>query len=59
VAVTLPSGASTAAPGATIYNVAVHTWKAGADFTSGRWSRAATAVDLSSASSASIALTLP
>jgi len=59
VAITLPSGASTAAPGATLYNVAVHTWKAGADATSGRWSRAGSPVDLSSAGSASLALTLP
>jgi len=59
LAVTLPGGTSTTAPGAAIYDVALHTWKAGADAGSGRWSRAAAAVDLSHAGSASVALTLP
>jgi Domain of unknown function (DUF4382) len=59
VTITLPSGSSTAAPGATVYGVALHTWKSASEFTTGRWSRAGTNVDLSGASTASVSLTLP
>jgi len=59
VTFTLPSGTSTAAPGATLYGVSVHTWKASAAASTGRWSRASSNADLASASTASVAVTLP
>jgi len=59
VTFTLPSGTSTTAPGASLYGVSVHTWKAGAATTSGRWSRAASNADLATASIASVAVALP
>ena len=57
--VTLPTGAVAAAPGATIYNVAVHTWTASDVFASARWSRLATPVDLSATSTGSATIALP
>ncbi len=57
--ITLPSGSATTAPGAAIYGVAVHSWKAGSELATGRWSRATSNADLSGAASASVTLTLP
>ncbi len=56
---TLPSGTSSAAPGAAVYGVAVHTWKSGSDGTTGRWSRSPANADLATSSTASVAVTLP
>jgi hypothetical protein len=57
--ITLPSGSATAAPGAAIYGVAVHSWKVGSELATGRWSQSTNNADLSGAASASVALTMP
>jgi hypothetical protein len=57
--VSLPSGTSTAAPAAAVYGVALRTWVSGSDTTTARWSRAAAPVDLSTATTANVALVLP
>ena len=56
---TLPSGTSAAAPGAALYGVAIHTWKAGADATTGRWTRTSVPANLATSATASVAVTLP
>ena len=57
--VNVTSGTSASAPGASIYGVALRTWVAGSETTTARWSRTASLVDLSTAASASVSLTLP
>ena len=56
---TLPAGSTAAAPAAAVYRLALRTWAAAAPVASARWARAAGLVDLSAASAASAALTLP
>lgn len=59
VSVTLPAGSAVAALGGTaVYSVAVRTWKRGAA-ADALWTRAASTVDLRTAASASVTLTLP
>jgi hypothetical protein len=55
----VPSGSASAAPGAALYGVALRTWVAGAQASTARWSRTGAPVDLRSATSAGVALTLP
>jgi hypothetical protein len=56
----LPSGTSATAPAAAVYGVALRTWVGGADTTTARWTRAAASpVDMSTASTASVAVVLP
>ncbi len=57
--VTVPSGTSANAPAAAVYGVALRTWVGGSDATTARWSRAPAPVDLSTASTANVALILP
>ena len=57
--VSLPSGNVTAAPGATVYGVALRTWLAASETTSTRWSRGTMPVDLSTATTGSVNIALP
>ncbi len=57
--ITLAAGSASSAPGATVYNVALHTWKTGSEIASSRWARVGAPVDLSAATTASAALALP
>jgi hypothetical protein len=57
--VALRTGQSTSAPAAAIYGVALRTWKSGTDATTSRWARVGAPVDLSTATTASVSLTLP
>lgn len=58
-AIALPAGSSASAPAAAVYGVALRTWAAASETTSARWVRAATPIDLSSATSANVNLVLP
>ena len=57
--INVPSGKSASAPAAAVYGVALRTWVAGADASTARWSRTTAPIDLSSTSTASVALVLP
>ena len=57
--INLPSGASTDAPGAAVYGVALRSWVAASETSTTRWVRAGAPIDLSSATSASVSLALP
>ena len=57
--IAVPSGTAAAAPAAAIYGVALRTWVAASETASARWSRASVPIDLSTATSASVSLTLP
>ena len=58
-AISVPSGTSTDAPGAAVYGVALRSWVAASETSTTRWVRASAPIDLSSATSASVSLTLP
>ena len=57
--ISVPSGASTDAPGAAVYGVALRSWVAASETSTTRWARASAPIDLSSATSASVSLALP
>ena len=57
--ISVPSGASTDAPGAAVYGVALRSWVAASETSTTRWVRASAPIDLSSATSASVSLALP
>ena len=57
--INVPSGASTDAPGAAVYGVALRSWVAASETSTTRWVRASAPIDLSSATSASVSLALP
>ena len=57
--INVPSGASTDAPGAAIYGVALRSWVAASETSTTRWVRASAPIDLSSATSAGVSLALP
>lgn len=57
--INVPSGTSTAAPGAAVYAVAVRTWVGATEGASARWSRTSTPVNLSATASANVNLVLP
>jgi hypothetical protein len=59
VNVAVPSGESTAVPGAARYGVALRTWMAGSEDTTTRWVRASMPTDLATTHAASVSLTLP
>jgi hypothetical protein len=59
VPVPLPSGTSTAVPGAAWYGVALRTWNSGNEAGTTRWVRSSAPIDLASTSTASVTLTLP
>ena len=57
--INVPSGASTDAPGAAVYGIALRSWVAASETSTTRWVRASAPIDLSSATSASVSLALP
>jgi hypothetical protein len=57
--INVPSGLVGAAPGSTIYGVALRTWVAASETTSTRWSHGLQPIDLSAATTASVNLALP
>jgi len=57
--INVPSGTSTAAPGAAVYAVAVRTWVGATEGASARWSRTSTPVNLSATASTNVNLVLP
>ena len=57
--INVPSGASTDAPGAAVYGVALRSWVAASETSTTRWARVGAPIDLSSATSASVSLALP
>ena len=57
--INVPSGASTTAPGAAIYAVAVRTWTGSTEGASAHWSRTGAPVNLSTSASANVNLVLP
>jgi hypothetical protein len=56
---TVPSGLSSSAPAAAVYHVALRTWKSTGDMTTIRWTRLATPVDLSTATTATVSIAYP
>ena len=56
---TIPSGTSADAPAAAVYGVALRTWVAASETTSARWTRVASPVNLSTATTATVTLALP
>ena len=57
--IAVPSGASTDAPGAAVYGVALRSWVAASETSTTRWVRTSAPIDLSSATSANVSLALP
>ena len=57
--VNVTSGTTAGTPAVSVYGVALRTWVAGSETTTARWARVGAPVDLSTATSASVNLTLP